>query len=95
MLAPFSELYEYTGCTQAAAVIRRFRALGCHAANKTAAGRPAVPNDWWQAFKMGNLPRPLQPAIQATTQPAANDSPSGNTLRLDQLPQPRGRKHGP
>lgn len=57
MLAPLHELHEYTGCTQASAVIRRLRALGAPA-NKNAQGIPAVPLEWWQAFKMGALPVP-------------------------------------
>ena len=94
MLAPFNELYEYTGRTQTAAVVRRLRELGAPI-YKNAQGQPALSNEWWRAFNMGQLPRALMSTTAATTQPAANDSPSGNTLRLDQLPQPRGRKHGP
>lgn len=35
MLAPVTELHEYTGCTQAAAVVRRLQALGAPATHET------------------------------------------------------------
>lgn len=85
MLAPLAELQQFTGCTRASAIIRRLAALGAPA-YKNAQGVPAVPNDWWQAFKAGHAPKPAP-----TT--AANDEP-GHTLRLDRLPQGR-RRHGP
>lgn len=85
MLAPVTELHEYTGCTQAAAVVRRLQALGAPA-TRNAQGLPAVPLEWWQRYKAGLTPKPAP-----TT--AANDEP-GHTLRLDRLPQGR-RRHGP
>lgn len=74
MLAPVAELSEYTGVTQGAAIVRRMIKLGAPA-TLNAARVPAVPAEWWERFKAGQ--------IAAAATPASNDAPAALGVNVD------------